>query len=113
MSIYSALDEYEKLDSEIQRIRDRIRTLVNRQNALKDTILTYLDDNNKPGIKNPRTGFIIRRKQVVRTKPKKKTQRRHDCLSVMKSYGIRNSDEIYEALEKARSGERYTDYRLT
>lgn len=112
MSIYGVMEEYEKLESELNRLNARRKQLTTRLGALKQTVNQYLTEKNKPGIKNPRTGFVIQRQETIRRKPKKKDKKRADCIQVLRASGVKNSDEVFDALESARQGEKYKDYTL-
>jgi hypothetical protein len=98
----SLISELKNLSIEIQNRSKEIAKLRKRKETIEASILKYLNDEQKPGIKHGGT-VLITEEKTGRTR-KKKEEKTKDCIDVLKHYGISNANKIYTELLEAFKG---------
>jgi len=100
--IKSLIDEINGIDKEIKTLKLRVKGLNSRRKTVEKQILEFLEQNEQPGVKYKNLAFYQETK--ARRKIKKKADKRNDCMAVLNSLGIQNSESAYRAIENAMRG---------
>lgn len=100
--IKSLIDEINGIDKEIKTLKLRVKGLNSRRKTVEKQILEFLEQNEQPGVKYKNLAFYQETK--ARRKIKKKADKRNDCMNVLNSLGIQNSESAYRAIENAMRG---------
>lgn len=100
--ISSLVNELKILNTEIKNRSVELSKYRKRQSSVKDQILKYLEQENKPGLKHNGTVVITEDKESRQRK--KKAEKAQDCINVLKHYGINNADKIYKELIEVQKG---------
>lgn len=100
--ISSLVNELKSLSIEIKNRSIELSKYRKRQETIKDQILNYLEQENKPGLKHNGTVIITEDKESRQRK--KKAEKTQDCINVLKHYGINNADKIYKELIEVQKG---------
>lgn len=102
MSIQQDVIELQNLDTELKRLRKRMRILRDQKEQCEKRILEYLDVNDQPGVKM--NGTII----MAQERRKRKYQKKSDKLTrgqyILQKHGIHNSKEALEEIMEAMRG---------
>lgn len=102
--------EKDSLQTELKRIKIRLKALGDREAVLEENLQTYCRETGKPGVRYNNTIVMLETK-TVRAR-KKKAQQRADQAEVLRSRGINPDDTLLNALEEARRGEAVETQRL-
>ena len=103
MSIGDHIRELRELETEIKRLRARVRTLCSQKERCEVFIQGYLKEQNQPGIKMD--GMIVLAEEKTRRKPKKKSERISSGVSVLERYGVSHPHEVLEELLESIRGD--------
>tara|TARA_A100000164_G_C21757933_1_gene700182 strand:- start:100 stop:471 length:372 start_codon:yes stop_codon:yes gene_type:complete len=109
--IKSLIDEINGIDKEIKTLKLRVKGLNSRRKTVEKQILEFLEQNEQPGVKYKNLAFYQETK--ARRKIKKKADKRNDCMNVLNSLGIQNSESAYRAIENAMRGNVREENALT
>jgi len=99
----SLVNELKEIGIEIKNRVNDITKLRKRKEKIENTILKYLEDEEKSGIKHGST-ILVSEEKMARTR-KKKVDKNKDCINILKQYGISNAERIYNEIQEALKGE--------
>jgi len=107
MDIEGPLKEMVAIDKELKMLRNKQSELRKRMKCLKEEVVQYLDEVNKPGI---RYGNIEVRKATKRVRAKKsKSSKEEDGCDILKHYGIVQPERVLKDVLEAMRGEPDTE----
>jgi hypothetical protein len=102
MSIKADVIELESIRSEIKLLNIRRKKLKQAEKIVEERISQYLKAKEQPGLKHQGTAVILEEKEMPG--PKKNKDRDNDAISVLKKYGIQDSEKILKEILDARKG---------
>ncbi len=108
--IVGAVKELENIEEEIKRLRKRIAVLRKRQKELTTHVSGFLEEKQQPGLKY--RGVAVTVQEKGKREYKKKADKYSDGVAVLKSYGIRDSEEALDELLEAMKGAPRTEKTL-
>jgi hypothetical protein len=88
--IKSSVDELNKINNEIQILKDKMKKLNQRKKILEKDVQMYLSSNNLEGFKYKNSAIILENKQVKRRKGKK--DKIEDINNILKKNGVYNEN---------------------
>jgi hypothetical protein len=103
MSIQANVRELKEINTEIKRLRGTMSELKKRGDAVKKSIIEYLNEKEQPGLKDDNTALIIENKPKKLGKSKKDIEK--DSLKVLQEHGISNAADVLKEILKARRGD--------
>ncbi|HIB77555.1 MAG TPA: hypothetical protein EYO58_08070 [Flavobacteriales bacterium] len=95
--IKALISEIGNITNEIKRLNKQKLKLSNRKKVLDQKIIDYLENTDKKGVKYKGTSVVAKGKRGR----KKKKQKEQDAASVLKKYGVINSDKIMREVMEA------------
>lgn len=102
MSIKQDVTELNNLDTELKRLRARIKVLTEHKKRCEGRILEYLKHNNHPGIRVD--GKVIVAQEQKRRKYKSTDKKRQDSIKVFEKYNIRVNENVLDELVETLKG---------
>jgi hypothetical protein len=103
MSIKADVNELYLINSEITRLRKRIKELNKIAQIINTRITAYLTEKEQPGVKYK--GNEIRLTQKTKRISKKKKEQEDDVLEILMNNGINNAKDVLKQIIEARKGE--------
>ena len=102
MDIKSALTEVSEITKEIGIRMGELKKLRERKSKLEETLETYLEKKELPGIKHGNVGVMLdNRKGHER---KKKAEKVSDCVKFLSQAGIPNPEKVVKQLAELQKG---------
>lgn len=113
MSITGTLSELQSIKQEIERLSRQLKTLRERKKTLESDVSTFIEEQDKPGIKYKGTQFLPQTKRKVDRKRTAKIKE-EDASKVLQKYGItaQNSQALVKELLEAMRGPRTEETSL-
>lgn len=102
MSIKNDVIELKSLDTELKRLRKRIRLLNEHKKRCEKRIIEYLEVNEQPGLKLD--GMLVLTKDKKNRKYTNKNHKKLKGQHVLQKYGISDSSSALEELLEAMRG---------
>jgi hypothetical protein len=103
-AISSLIKEANKLGIEIRRLNNQIKEYRKRKKEVEDQILNYMSNNQIPALQfNDSVVILVEPK--MKKKPKKKEERVHDSIELIRDWGVENPEELLQQLNDARYGQ--------
>lgn len=105
--IRATLEELKNIAQELHNVNARVKELRARKKELEAKVVSYLETNDKPGLRLDNIVFLAAEKNARARK--KKVDVTTDMKKVLEKHGIReNVDEVMKEIEDARKGESST-----
>jgi len=101
--IASIVTELKQISVEIKNRAIELSKLRKRKQALDEQIIKFLKEKEQPGIKYQ--GIAVIAEDKTSRKPKKKSQKMEDCISIMKHYNIDNAERVLKDLIETMKGD--------
>ena len=101
-SIQASIDELEAINTELGLMRKKMYALKDRKALLEENVIQFLHEREQPGIKYRGKAIII--KDETRRKRKKKAEKNEDLTSVLRSYGIHDTENALKDILEAQRG---------
>lgn len=86
--IAEKIKEVENLDIEIKNLSKSLKKLRDRKKSLENDIQTYMENNNKQGLRYKGKSIISHERNILENPRRKKSEKEHDGISVLHKYGI-------------------------
>ena len=102
-SIQSSVQELKEINTEIKRLTKTASELRKRATYIEKNIISFLNEQELPGVKDNRTAVIIENKKKTVTRNKKNIEQQ--TLKILEENGIQNPKQILEEITKVRKGE--------
>ena len=110
-SISECVKELKNINVEMSRLReqyrDQVKKLKPRKLQLENKIQTYLEENDKEGLKYGSTVILLTERKERREKPKKQNEKIEVSSQVLSRYGIENTKQAANELLEALRGRVY------
>ena len=103
MSIKGYIDELTMLNTEIKRNNARNKQLRTRVKELEMGIAEYLNSKDQLGLKY--NGRAVMVEQSERRPAKKKQEKREDIITLLKDFGVSDTEKAYDRLLEAQKGD--------
>jgi hypothetical protein len=101
--IASTVDELKTISNEIKIRTIELSKLRKRKQFLDDKIIKFLDEKEQPGVKYK--GMAVIAEDKTKRKPKKKSEKMQDCISVLKHHNIDNADRVLKDIIETMKGD--------
>ena len=102
-AISSLIKEANKLGIEIRRLNNQMKEYRNRKKEVEQQILQYMSNNQIPAIQYNDSTVILSESRLKK-KQKKKEERIHDSLEIIRDFGIENPEELLKELNDTKFG---------
>lgn len=102
MSLKASLQELDRIDVEIKRLTTTLKKLRKQKKTVEGNVLSFLQEQNQPGVKYNNNAIVIEKKETK--KRKKKDEKHNDIMNVLVTYGVHNPEEAYKKILEANSG---------
>jgi hypothetical protein len=94
--------ELKEIKTEIDRLNTRVKELKEKKAVLEESIATYLEQTDQPGIKYEDM-VVLARERKVRER-KKNADKQDDIVRLLEESGISNSKGLYKQITEAMKG---------
>ncbi len=101
--IASYVTELKEITNEVNIRKLELSKLTKRKKDLEDKIVKFLDEKNQPGVKYK--GVAVVAEEKTKRKPKKKTQKIEDCISVLRGHNVHNPERILKDIFETIKGD--------
>ena len=102
--IIGYVTELKELSVEIKRYSTELKKFRKRKDELEKKIETFLVEKDQPGVKYRDVAVILEKNKYKRI-PKKKEQKKMDCINVLTHYGIGNAEKILTEIIETMKGD--------
>ena len=102
--IIGYVTELKELSAEIKRYSIELKKFRKRKDELEKKIETFLVEKDQPGVKYRDVAVILEKNKYKRI-PKKKEQKKMDCINVLTHYGIGNAEKILTEIIETMKGD--------
>jgi hypothetical protein len=101
--ITAIVEELKSLSSEIKTRNAELTKLRKRKKDLDDTVIKFLEEKNQPGVKY--RGLAVIAEEKMKRKPKKKSQKMDDCISVLQGHRVDNPERVLKDIIETMKGD--------
>lgn len=101
--IQGYINELKELDLEIRNYKISLKKLNDRKKVIEAEIIKYLEAKDQPGVKYKGVAVVAQEKKARQRK--KKGEKLEDGKSILREYGVRDSDEVLERVLEAMKGD--------
>lgn len=101
--IASELNQLRNVNKEIKRVSGILKELREKKTTIEERVLNYLQKTNRTGAKT--LDMVVETKERVKRPTKSKEEKHQDVTEVLRSAGIRDAENTYQAIVEAMKGE--------
>jgi hypothetical protein len=101
--IVASVNELSELNKELKRLRDDTRKINKRKKEIENTIKTYLESHNQPGVKYKNIAIIA--EPIQKRTAVKKTEKSNIISSTLSAYGIHAKQNLVDELMDRLKGD--------
>jgi hypothetical protein len=101
--IASYVTELKEISSEVKIRTLELNKLKGRKKTIEEKILKFLEEKDQPGVKYK--GVAVIAEEKAKRKPKKKSQKIEDCISVLRGHNINNPERILKDIFETIKGD--------
>jgi hypothetical protein len=102
--IIAYVTELKELWVEIKKHSTELKRFRKRKDELEKKIEEFLVEKDQPGVKYRDVAVILEKNKYKRI-PKKKEQKKTDCINVLTHYGISNAEKILSEIIETMKGD--------
>ena len=102
--IIGYVTELKELCVEIKKHATELKKFRKRKDELEKKIEAFLVEKDQPGVKYRDVAVILEKNKYKRI-PKKKEQKKMDCINVLTHYGIGNAEKILSEIIETMKGD--------
>jgi hypothetical protein len=102
--IIACVTELKELCVEIKKYATELKKFRKRKDELEKKIEAFLVEKDQPGVKYRDVAVILEKNKYKRV-PKKKEQKKTDCINVLTHYGIGNAEKILSEIIETMKGD--------
>lgn len=100
--IAEVMKELKDINSELKRLNESRKTLLERKKEIDASIMSYLDEQNQPGIKFQE--LIVLKHEIHGHQRKHKKDRDGDMLKVLEEANVDDPKQVFHSLQQAMIG---------
>ena len=101
--ITNTINELNKINQELKRLRIQIRTLNSRKTTLEKEIKTFLEEKDQPGLKYQGVSIMV--EDSKKHKYMKQSDKINDCCQILTEYVVQDTTTVMTQLLKAMKGD--------
>lgn len=102
--IIGYVTELKELCVQIKKHSTELKKFRKRKDELEKKIEEFLVEKDQPGVKYRDVAVILEKNKYKRV-PKKKEQKKMDCINVLTHYGIGNAEKILSEIIETMKGD--------
>ena len=99
--ISAMIKEANQLALEIHRHNKTIKEFRQRKKNIEEQILQFMSNNAIPALEY-NSSTVVLAETRIKKRPKKKDERIHDSLAIIREFGIENPEELLKELNEAK-----------